>query len=212
MNRTHAQRRSLDAASFGSTVTMLSKEEEDCCHSCRYLSCCSRRCVCITAVVLLLLLIIAAIIACTTALALPKRTPESRSCLTSNNFTGFLCDDRITCLLPSQVCNAANDCSNGEEEAASLCSNLPNNLPGYLIFRCGNPRFWVYSNLKCNGINNCGDCSDEAGPLASCPLCGSEWWPCTSVFFQYCNCIPRSLCQNGVQECADWSDEYVCPK
>ncbi|KAM4722920.1 low-density lipoprotein receptor class A domain-containing protein 1 [Rhinophrynus dorsalis] len=212
MNRTHPKRRSLDAASFGSTVSMLSNEEKDCCHCCTKAFCCSRRCVCITVVVLLLLVIIAVVLAVTTTLALPARTPESRFCLTSENYTGFLCDDRITCLLPSKVCNSANDCGNGEDETTSLCSNLPNNLPGFLIFRCGNPRVWIYSNLKCNGINNCGDCSDESKSLAACPSCGSEWWPCTPVLFQYCNCIPRSLCQNGVQDCSDWSDEYTCSK
>lgn len=135
---------------------------------------------------------------------------ESRYCVTSNNSTGFLCDDRITCLLPSQVCNSASDCGNGEDEATSLCSDLPNNLPGYLIFRCGNPQFWIYSNLKCNGINNCGDCSDESPSFASCSFCQGSWWTCTPVLYQYCYCIPTSLCRNGVQDCVNWSDEYIC--
>ncbi|XP_053325988.1 low-density lipoprotein receptor class A domain-containing protein 1 [Spea bombifrons] len=206
MNRTYPKGRNFDNNSFGSTETMLEKEEKDCCHGC------TRKCVCITALVLFMLIIIAVAIALATVFALPARTPESRLCTTADNLTGYLCDDRITCLLPSQVCNSANDCGNGEDEAASLCSNLPDSLPGNLFFRCGNPSIWIYSNFKCNGINNCGDCSDESAALASCPSCGSGWWNCNPVLFQYCNCVPRSLCQNGAQDCSDWSDEYVCIK
>ncbi|KAM9324704.1 low-density lipoprotein receptor class A domain-containing protein 1 [Gastrophryne carolinensis] len=204
MNRTYPKRRSMDATSLGSTVTMVSRVEKDLCCGC------TRRCCCISAIVLITLMIIGAAIALSVVFALPSKTPESRYCLTSDNHTGFLCDDRITCLLPSQVCNYASDCGNGEDETTSLCSNLPDNLPGYLIFRCGNPQIWIYSNLKCNEINNCGDCSDESDTLASCPSCGSSWWQCTPVLNQYCNCIPKSLCQNGVQDCEDWSDEYRC--
>ncbi|XP_040263810.1 low-density lipoprotein receptor class A domain-containing protein 1 isoform X1 [Bufo bufo] len=205
MNRTFPQRRSMDASSYGSTVSMLSRDEKDACCGC------SRKCMCVISVTLLLLMIIAAAIVCAVVLAIPARTPESRYCVTSDNHTGFLCDDRITCLLPSQVCNSASDCGNGEDETTSLCSNLPDNLPGYLIFRCGNPQIWIYSNLKCNGINDCGDCSDESQALASCSSCPSNWWPCTPVLYQYCNCIPTSLCRNGVQDCVSWSDEYICP-
>ncbi|KAM5148286.1 low-density lipoprotein receptor class A domain-containing protein 1 [Mantella aurantiaca] len=208
MNRTYPKRRSMDATSMGSTVTMISRNENEkdlCCG-------CTRRCVCIIATILLILMIVAATIACTVDFALPSKTPESRYCVTSNNYTGFLCNDRITCLLPSQVCNSASDCGSGEDEDTSICSNLPKNLPGYLIFRCGNPQVWIYSNYKCNGVNNCGDCSDESTVLASCPACGSQWWSCNPVSYQYCYCIPRSLCQNGIQDCQDWSDEYVCIK
>uniref|UniRef100_A0A8C5R668 Low density lipoprotein receptor class A domain containing 1 n=1 Tax=Leptobrachium leishanense TaxID=445787 RepID=A0A8C5R668_9ANUR len=137
---------------------------------------------------------------------------ESRLCTTADNHTGFLCNDRITCLLPSRVCDSSSDCGSGEDETASLCNNLPKNLPGYLIFRCGNPAIWIYSNYKCNGINNCGDCSDESYTLASCPSCGSDWWTCTPILFQYCNCVPKSLCMNGAQDCSNWSDEYACVK
>ncbi|XP_068098518.1 low-density lipoprotein receptor class A domain-containing protein 1 isoform X1 [Hyperolius riggenbachi] len=207
MNRTFPKRRSLDAGSMGSTVTMLSREEKDLCCGC------TRKCICVTAVILGILMVLAAIIACTVVLALPAKTPESRYCVTSNNYTGFLCDDRRTCLLPSQVCNGGSDCGNGEDETSTMCSNLPKNLPGYLVFYCANPQIWIYSNYKCNGINNCGDCSDESTTLASCTICsGSQWWPCTPLLYEYCYCIPRTLCQNGAQDCSDWSDEYQCTK
>ncbi|XP_053893054.1 low-density lipoprotein receptor class A domain-containing protein 1 isoform X2 [Malaclemys terrapin pileata] len=88
--------------------------------------------------------------------------------------------------------------------------DLPSNLPGYLIFRCSNPVYWIYADKKCNGANDCGDCSDEKGTLASCPPCGTQWWSCTPVFFEYCTCIPRALCGDRIQHCSDWSDEYAC--
>ncbi|XP_063795702.1 low-density lipoprotein receptor class A domain-containing protein 1 [Pseudophryne corroboree] len=207
MNRTYPKRRSLDSASFGSTVTLISKDEKNLCCGC------TRRCACITAVLLVILIIVAAAITCAVIFGIPASTPESRYCVTSGNYTGFLCDDRTTCLLPSQVCNSASNCGNGEDESTSLCSNLPDNLPGYLIFRCGNPKNWIYSNLKCNGFNNCGDCSDESESLASCDYCDSNsWWTCSPVLYQYCYCIPITLCQNGAQNCINWSDEYTCKK
>lgn len=44
-----------------------------------------------------------------------------------------------------------------------LVGDLPNSLPGYLIFYCGNPRFWIYADKRCDKMNDCGDCSDETG-------------------------------------------------
>ncbi|KAG7488788.1 hypothetical protein MATL_G00038490 [Megalops atlanticus] len=93
-----------------------------------------------------------------------------------------------------------------------MCSDLPNNLPINLIFRCGNPQFWIFIDKKCNYINDCGDCSDEIGAYAECPPCEPEWWPCTPVLYNYCSCIPRYLCQNSQQDCLDWSDEYTCTR
>ncbi|CAO2592847.1 Low-density lipoprotein receptor class A domain-containing protein 1 [Lemmus lemmus] len=69
--------------------------------------------------------------------------------------------------------------------------------------------------------NDCGDCSDESVDILSyasknkhdclvsqCPECSG--WRCDTVFFDDCACIPRSHCRNGVQDCADWSDETLC--
>ncbi|XP_030630572.1 low-density lipoprotein receptor class A domain-containing protein 1-like [Chanos chanos] len=134
----------------------------------------------------------------------------NRDCRTPQNGTGFLCDDRITCIQPSDLCNGAYNCPSGADESKQLCSDLPHNLPSSLIFRCGNPKFWIFIDQKCNYLNDCGDCSDEIGISASCPPCGPEWWTCTPVEFMYCNCVPRQLCRDGRQQCYDWSDEYIC--
>ncbi|XP_042559032.1 low-density lipoprotein receptor class A domain-containing protein 1 [Clupea harengus] len=185
----------------------------------------------------------------------------NRECRTPHNGSGFLCDDRVTCLPPSALCDGSllwKDLTlityrqtPGITKFTCVSGDLPNNLPSNLVFWCGNSRFWIFVDKKCNKINDCGDCSDEIGiyflcisintsngfssewktsiiillcflchviyiPIcacfldADCPPCGSQWWTCTPVEFQYCLCIPRSLCKDGRQHCYDWSDEYVC--
>ncbi|XP_043941418.1 low-density lipoprotein receptor class A domain-containing protein 1 [Protopterus annectens] len=208
MTRIHPQRRSIDASSFGSTVSTYS--EKDCYEDCTNCKCCTRRCILICVVAFLVLGTIVAAVACVIIFALPQQPPVNRYCAASSNQAGFLCDDRTTCIEASELCNRIKNCLNGEDEDADICSNAPNNLPGYLIFRCADPRFWIFIDKKCNGINDCGDCSDESGQGANCPACGSQWWTCVSVFYQYCNCIPRSLCRDGIQHCSDWSDEFTC--
>nr|XP_023405158.1 low-density lipoprotein receptor class A domain-containing protein 1 isoform X3 [Loxodonta africana] len=89
--------------------------------------------------------------------------------------------------------------------------DVPQSLPSFLVAHCGDPAFWIYSDQKCDGINSCGDCSDELSQVTLCPSCGPGWWRCTPTVFRYCECIPRSLCQDHVQHCSDWSDEYSCP-
>ncbi|XP_078144008.1 low-density lipoprotein receptor class A domain-containing protein 1-like [Centroberyx gerrardi] len=129
------------------------------------------------------------------------------------NGTGFLCDDRVTCLPPSDLCNGVLNCLSGADEDRHMCTDLPSHLPGYLVFECGNPQNWIFIDKKCDHINDCGDCSDEIGSYAGCrSSCSMGWWPCAPVDFQFCDCVPRSLCQDGRQHCHDWSDEYTCPK
>lgn len=42
--------------------------------------------------------------------------------------------------------------------------DVPQSLPSFLVAHCGDPTFWIYSDQKCDGLNNCGDCSDELSP------------------------------------------------
>ncbi|XP_076420766.1 low-density lipoprotein receptor class A domain-containing protein 1 isoform X4 [Peromyscus maniculatus bairdii] len=136
---------------------------------------------------------------------------ETRFCVTMTNRTGFLCHDRRQCIPAHGVCDGIRTCAHGEDEEESLCRDVPQSLPSFLLAHCGDPASWIYSDQKCDGTNNCGDCSDELSPVTVCPPCGPGWWPCTPTVFRYCSCIPRVLCRDRVQHCADWSDEYICP-
>nr|XP_013031640.2 low-density lipoprotein receptor class A domain-containing protein 1 isoform X1 [Anser cygnoides] len=207
MNKTHPQRNG-DVAPFDPAKSF--SEERGCCRPRGACLRCPPRCVCVTVLVLLLLAATAAIVGLAVALGLPPRSPANRLCAASNNRTGFLCDDGVTCIPASQVCDGTTNCRDGEDEQEKLCGDLPRSLPAYLVFRCGNPAHWVYADKRCNGMNDCGDCSDEMGSLATCPPCGSAWWSCSPVFYEYCACVPRSLCRDGVQHCTSWSDEYLC--
>lgn len=46
--------------------------------------------------------------------------------------------------------------------------------------------------------------------VAACPPCGQEWWSCSPVHYEFCSCIPRRLCRDGIQHCLGWSDEFLC--
>ncbi|XP_065131924.1 low-density lipoprotein receptor class A domain-containing protein 1-like [Paramisgurnus dabryanus] len=209
----------------------------DCCDEC--CRSCTRRAVCVSGIILSGLIFSAVTMLLVLAFS-PKQPPITRDCRTPKNGSGFLCDDQVTRIPPSDLCNGAPNCPSGADEDQHMCSDLPNNLPDNLVFHCGNPHFWIFTDQKCNFINNCGDCSDEIGMCtffyapyshnsqffvhyclvtilcfwvdSSCPSCGAEWWACTPVDYQYCDCIPRSLCQDSRQHCFDWSDEYMCIK
>ncbi|XP_023558443.1 low-density lipoprotein receptor class A domain-containing protein 1 [Octodon degus] len=172
--------------------------------------CCSRRGACLSALLLLLLATLAALVTLVISLGLPARTPGAQACVTPTNRTGFLCHDWRSCIPASGVCDGLRTCPHGEDEDESLCRDAPHSLPSFLVARCGDPASWIYSDQKCDGTNNCGDCSDELSPVTACPPCGPGWWRCSSTFFQYCGCVPRTLCQDGMQHCSDWSDEYSC--
>uniref|UniRef100_A0A8C6H5N1 Low density lipoprotein receptor class A domain containing 1 n=1 Tax=Mus spicilegus TaxID=10103 RepID=A0A8C6H5N1_MUSSI len=173
--------------------------------------CCSRRGACLSVGLLLLLAILAALLAVATILGHPPRTPETHSCVTLANRTGFLCHDRRHCIPAHAVCDGIRTCPHGEDEAESLCRDVPQSLPSFLLTTCGDPDSWIYSDQKCDGVNNCGDCSDELSPVTVCPPCGPGWWRCTPTVFKYCSCVPRDLCRDSMQHCSDWSDEYSCP-
>ncbi|KAI5139521.1 Low-Density Lipoprotein Receptor Class A Domain-Containing Protein 1 [Manis pentadactyla] len=126
--------------------------------------CCSRRGACLSAFLLFLLATLAALITLVTILGLPPRIPGVQTCVTLMNRTGFLCHDRRSCIPASKVCDGVRTCALGEDEDETLCRDTPRSLPGFLVAHCGDPASWIYSDQRCDGTNNCGDCSDELSP------------------------------------------------
>ncbi|XP_039770574.1 low-density lipoprotein receptor class A domain-containing protein 1 [Ornithorhynchus anatinus] len=176
-------------------------------------ACCSRKGAGVVTAAGLLLGVIAAATVLFASFGLPTPDPAGpRACVSRENRTGFLCDDRETCIPARKVCDRLRHCARGEDEAHALCNDPPRSLPGFLLFSCGRPGGWVYADQRCDGVNHCGDCSDELGPRADCPPCGPQGWPCPSTFYQFCGCVPRHLCRDQVQHCSDWSDEFVCTR
>ncbi|XP_053511593.1 low-density lipoprotein receptor class A domain-containing protein 1 isoform X2 [Artibeus jamaicensis] len=126
--------------------------------------CCSRPGACLSAFLLLLLATLAALIALVTIFGSPPRTPVAQACVTLTNRTGFLCHDRRSCISASSVCDGVRTCPHGEDEDETLCRDVPQSLPQFLVARCGDPASWIYSDQRCDGTNHCGDCSDELIP------------------------------------------------
>ncbi|XP_051785521.1 low-density lipoprotein receptor class A domain-containing protein 1-like isoform X1 [Erpetoichthys calabaricus] len=170
--------------------------------------CVTRRCLLIIFGSLIMIGLIAAAIALGSVYGIPPRDTGlyTRTCSLQSNSSGFLCDDRTTCLTASRICDGKVDCHNGEDESKLYCGNLPHSLPSDLVFMCANKISWTYIDNVCDAKNDCGDCSDET--TKKCLSCLG--WRCNTVFFKDCDCIPKSRCKDTFQDCDDWSDENVC--
>ncbi|XP_063819945.1 low-density lipoprotein receptor class A domain-containing protein 1-like isoform X2 [Pseudophryne corroboree] len=190
-----------DSTDWDSRRSVAFQNEKDC-------NCCfQRRCFCITGIVLLTLGAISAFISLGVIYGIPENKDlYTRECKTSSGKSGFLCDDRATCIGASALCDGKVDCGNGEDESRRYCGNLPNSLPEGLVYKCANSRSWTYMDKLCDNRNDCGDCSDESA--TRCPLCPG--WRCNTVHFADCDCISKSRCHDNIQDCTDWSDEISC--
>ncbi|XP_071973385.1 low-density lipoprotein receptor class A domain-containing protein 1-like isoform X1 [Engystomops pustulosus] len=205
-NRVYPQRQDYDTFSvstdWDSRRSVTFDQERDC------ICCFRRRCFCITGVVLLALGAISAFITLGVIYGIPQNQAVdiTRECKAPAGQTGFLCDDRSTCIVASALCDGKVDCGNGEDESRRYCGNLPNSLPEGLVFKCASKRSWTYIDKLCDNRNDCGDCSDETA--LRCPPCPG--WRCNTVFFADCDCIPKTRCNDNIQDCIDWSDETIC--
>ncbi|XP_011938103.1 PREDICTED: low-density lipoprotein receptor class A domain-containing protein 1 [Cercocebus atys] len=69
----------------------------------------------------------------------------------------------------STILSPGESCAQGENDYAAAGpkahpggeGDVPQSLPRFLVAHCGDPASWIYSDQKCDGTNNCGDCSDE---------------------------------------------------
>ncbi|CAB1347775.1 unnamed protein product [Coregonus sp. 'balchen'] len=149
-------------------------------------------------------------------------------------YMDFVCQNRAQCLFQSLVCDGTKHCEDGSDEdvAYASCSTHPEfekTCDAY-NFQCANG-VCVSLGWKCDGMNDCGDYSDEAncGSPTEGPGCARDFqYECRGVTPHtpapgpsscapnrfHCGsgaCIVNSWVCDGYADCPDGSDELGCP-
>ncbi|XP_061423641.1 low-density lipoprotein receptor class A domain-containing protein 1 isoform X1 [Lethenteron reissneri] len=175
-NRVHPSRskrsRSPSQESFDSTLTF--DRETGCCEGgCQRW--CTQRCVCLLLICLLVVAVVAVAVALGVVFGVPKISGVNRECQTTLNQSGFLCDDRITCISPSKVCNQRSDCTGGADESTQYCCECtsdaaPQSVAATLVPKLTQPTPSRVPSYSCAGTGrrgrtrtSCATCTTTAG-------------------------------------------------
>uniref|UniRef100_A0A8B9LZ68 Uncharacterized protein n=1 Tax=Accipiter nisus TaxID=211598 RepID=A0A8B9LZ68_9AVES len=115
------------------------------------------------------------------------------------------CPGTHHCIPHWELCDRHQDCEDGWDEEG--CPQEPC-LPGQ--WQCRN-RVCIMAEWKCNGIDNCGDSSDEdvCGKQA-CWMLLSGVRPCALRCDAATRCIPESWLCDSHADCLDHTDEQGC--
>lgn len=86
----------------------------------------------------------------------PKNTTRTLGACVAKE---HLCNDRVTCIHQSWVCDGDSDCPGGEDEMPPLCKNVTCREDQY---QCKD-NTCIPGYMYCNGKRDCKDGSDEIG-------------------------------------------------
>lgn len=120
--------------------------------------------------------------------------------VTCNLLHEFKCGNNV-CIPLEEACNGAKNCIDGSDEDDKFCEHFHGKYkcPGFL---CKNDNCLESMTYFCDGVDDCGDNSDEDHCSASCELKDGKFLCADGE-----ECIDVHKVCDGVADCSDKSDE-----